>query len=101
MNHEPGPAEFWITFLGENGPLCGLAIETLGTNVDLDLLSKTLSDISKEEGIGPMLNPSAYTDGRRWNNAKLMRDVLTALGGLVRAEQKRQAEWQDGKEQPY
>jgi hypothetical protein len=94
MNVEQqGPSEFWMTFLGENGPLCGLAIETLANNLKPGQIEVALAALAREESIGPVFNPSAYLDGRRWTNARLMKAVLVAAGDLVHAELARREEW--------
>lgn len=94
IERESGPSEFWATFLGEkDGPLCGLAIETLGNLLTQEKIDAALAAIAREESVGPIFNPSAYLDGRRWENALIMRELFITLRHLVDAEHKRQEEW--------
>lgn len=44
-----------------------------------EVLSDAISDIDRLEGIGPLLDPTAWLDGSRFRNAKEYRDLLRAV----------------------
>jgi hypothetical protein len=46
---------------------------------------KAAQRIDREASIGPMLDPSAYLDGRRFDNARKYTDILNAANMLQEA----------------
>lgn len=48
-------------------------------------ISAAIQAIDRETAIGPLLNPTAYLDGRRFDNAREYIDVLRALHALTKA----------------
>jgi len=47
--------------------------------LSVDSLRSAIERINRETAIGPLLNPSVYVDGRRFNNAREYCDVLEAI----------------------
>lgn len=80
MNENP-----WVTFVGDGyGEALQMALVVL-MQVPVDRLAKAIDDINRTEALGPMLDPSAYLDGKRWKNAADYKRVLRAALELRRA----------------
>jgi hypothetical protein len=58
-----------------NGALVRSALQTLAY-VPPEAIERAFDDISVELAIGPLLDPSAYTDGERFRNAADYRRIL-------------------------
>lgn len=76
-------AEIWTAILGDNENGCSFAV-VLGAiaMVDREAIANGIVRIGHETSIGPMVNPTAYLDGRRFRNGDLYRDILVAARGL-------------------
>lgn len=78
------PDEIWETIVGEEyGAILRSALATLAL-VPSDVMIDAINKISRETAVGPLLNPSAYLDGRRWDNARQYQQVLGAAAELRR-----------------
>jgi hypothetical protein len=72
-------------FLGDEGQ--GAAVRTaleLLCLVPAESLAKAVKPIDRETTLGPLLHPSAYLDGRRFDNAAEYTKVLRAVRDLRR-----------------
>jgi hypothetical protein len=78
-----GPLE--VFFGDDRGAQLRLAF-TLLRNVELSdaEVSTALQQLEHESAIGPMLNPTAYLDGRRFDNIAYWKRVLGAVADLKR-----------------
>lgn len=74
----------WLAIIGdEHGGtvrLCLAFLSKVPESVCIDAINR----IGRETSIGPMLNPTAYLDGRRFDNARDYIDVLNAMRPLLR-----------------
>lgn len=76
--------EVMSVFLGEDyGPIVKSALTLLSAippRVFIDASNK----INRETTIGPFINPTAYLDGRRFENAREYCDLFEKLGAVTR-----------------
>src|SRR4051812_13077824 len=84
---EMSPAGVWPTFLGEEfGCTIQLTLSVLAQlprDRLLETIDKAVDGIEREVSLGPLLNPSGYLDGRRFDNADQYVRILAALRSLV------------------
>lgn len=78
------PADIWGAFVGDQYGGALHSALTLLMLVPAEVLAEGIDRINHEEAIGPMLNPTAYLDGRRWRNAREYKQVLSAALTLRR-----------------
>lgn len=55
---------------------------TIVLNVPPEELSKALGQLGFQDGIMPLIDPSAWLDGTRFRNTEAWRDILQKLGAL-------------------
>lgn len=73
------PSMVWPAFVGEeHGSLLQLSLGALA-RIPAQVYQEAIRKIEHEIAIGPMFNPSAYQDGRRFDNANEYLRILRAL----------------------
>lgn len=78
------PDDVWDALVGDGyGAALRIALQTLML-VPLEKLSEAVDRVNRETAIGPLTNPSAYLDGRRWKNAEDYAAILRATLTLRR-----------------
>jgi hypothetical protein len=73
-----GPNEVWDTFLGEGRGAVFRSVTTMLSLIPLDAFNEAESLINRELSVGPLLNPSAYVGGERFDNATNYIEVIRA-----------------------
>lgn len=79
--------QVWGSFFGDEckGSLVRQALSLLVmSGVTPAECQEAVYRIEREVSIGPLLNPTAFLDGRRFDNAREYAETLRALGGLLR-----------------
>lgn len=74
----------WDAFVPNYGNQVVMALH-LVRQIPVDILLEGARRIDTETAIGPLINPSAYTDGARFDNAREYIRVLKAMAELRRA----------------
>lgn len=74
---EMTPDEVWCAFVGERGIFLRQAL-TMLLMVPEEKIRQGIEQIERETALGPLLNPSAYVDGTRFDNARDYLEVLEA-----------------------
>jgi len=78
-----GPQDVWPTLVGYQADGALPLIFRVLKDVDPDHLREGLRRIEHETALGPLLDPSAYVGGKRFDNMQDYRDVLQATLSLV------------------
>jgi len=79
---EMRPDAAWSAIVGEeHGPFVRHILIAL-TSIPKNTFREAVDRIEHEETIGPLINPTAYLDGRRWANAREYKAILSALHNL-------------------
>jgi len=75
----------WEVLLGPaKGAMVRSALSLLvAAGVTPEEISAAIQAIDRETAIGPLTNPTAYLDGRRFDNAREYIDTLRALHALT------------------
>ena len=76
------PDQVWDAFLGAGHGALFRSAMALMLMIPPDAFDDAVGRIERETTVGPLLNPSGYTDGRRFDNARDYVDVLAAAGRL-------------------
>lgn len=89
MSETEKPVELamvWQAIMGDpaHGSAVRIALCLLQT-VPIAAFRGAIDRIRREATVGPLLNPSAYLDGRRWKNAEQYLEILNAARLLRRA----------------
>ena len=72
--------DIWSTILGDVAQgICARQAMFCIAQLDKETLSDAISSIERETSIGPMMNPSAYLDGSRFDNAREYKAILRKL----------------------
>lgn len=80
--------EVWRTFLPNHGSVVRIFLSYLASQGDfIEEAGEAIRKIGKETTIGPIMDPSAYTDGRRYDNASKYIQILVALIELAKEVQ--------------
>lgn len=81
------PAHYWHAILDDDPDQAVYTAMALwfAARVDAAVLRRAADRISHMEGVGLILDPSAWTDGSRFDHAREARRVLLALADLVAA----------------
>ena len=88
-------ADVWMAILGEeHGVKIGLMIDLFGQVPD-EVFADALDRLNRLEGVGPMLDPSAWLTGARADNTRVMRDVVAAARQLAATERTRVSNWRE------
>lgn len=86
--------QLWIDLFGEeHGPMLGLAVEAIGQVDDRDFV-RIQGQLTRVESLGPILDPSKWTDGKRFHNAALLIQLIRAMRDLATAGQNLRESWQ-------
>lgn len=64
------PDEVWQSFLGEEAGTVFRQAMMLLNLVPIEALEQGIDRINRELSIGPMINPTAYLGGKRFDNAR-------------------------------
>lgn len=79
---EMNPHDVWSAFVGhEYGPSMRISLAML-LIVPAGAMREGVEKLERERALGPLLNPTAYLDGRRFINAEEYIRVLTAAAKL-------------------
>lgn len=90
------PTDVWPAIMADHAQ--GLALHTILrilNEVPTDALIDAMNRIERETTIGPMTNPTAYLDGRRFDNARVYQTVLRHLAE-IRGVMEREMEKHNG-----
>jgi len=80
---EIDPQNLWEMLLGEDdGMKVRIALTALW-EVDPTIFSKAINEISMNESVMPLLDPSSWLDGTRSDNSRHYKDVLHKLKELT------------------
>lgn len=71
-------SDVWPTLLGEYGTILQSALHMLNM-IPPEVLDRAITNINQELLVGPLTNPSAYTDGVKFKNADEYIDVLSRV----------------------
>lgn len=74
----------FTTIMGPKGPLVRSALSILEI-IPLEDFQEAVSKIGRVETVGPLIDPTAWVDGRRFDNAVKWRELLTRLVELKKA----------------
>lgn len=79
------PSDVWPTILPECGGMVQAILSYLASVQDklLPEISAAREQIERETTLGPLLNPTAYLGGNRFDNAEQYQQILSALATLV------------------
>lgn len=84
---------FWTAVAGEeHGVKVGMIAEIMADPDLIGSLALAVERLERQEGIGPILDPSAWM-GNAGTRSRLCRDLLQAAIAFGRAEQERRAKW--------
>lgn len=82
MSDPMSPNAIFDTFLGEgHGCLFRSAMTTLAM-IPASVFTEAIRKIETEEAIGPLMDPTAYIDGRRFDNAQNYKRLFSAARPL-------------------
>jgi len=79
------PVEYWVTVLGESSGAVAHSALSMIRLLNPEAIAEGIDRLNHLETIGPMIDPTAWLDGRLWRNSKQLRDVLEKLLTLRRA----------------
>lgn len=80
---EVSAGEVWFVLLGEEGAYMRMALQVLRM-VPAEKIIEAIGKIETETTVGPLINPTAYLDGKKWRNADEYLRVLRAAVNLRR-----------------
>ena len=76
--------DVWIAIVGPMGPILRMALAAI-VMVPSKAIAEAIGRIEHETSIGPMLNPTAYLNGVRFENGRKYQEVLRAVLALQKA----------------
>lgn len=82
----PERGTIWEVLFGEERGFAVRQALTLlsAANISVEEVDLAIVQIGRETTLGPLLDPSAYVDGRRFDNAHDYAEMLRAIRGVIR-----------------